>query len=198
MSSEQYSPKGKILILTAPSGAGKTTVVRHLMKYFPQLGFSVSATTRPPRPGEIHGQDYYFLDAEDFTQKIENGDFVEYEEVYPGRFYGTLRSEVERIWSKGQAIVFDIEVKGATNIKRLYPQNSLAVFVSPPTKEVLFERLRNRSTEDEASLQARFDRSAEELSYANSFDRVLVNDLLSDCLAEAEVLTANFLGLPLE
>lgn len=198
MSSDTQVQKGKILILTAPSGAGKTTVVRHLMQHFPQLGFSVSATTRPPRPNEVDGKDYHFLSAEDFTSRIEQGEFVEYEEVYPGRFYGTLRSEVERIWALGQTIVFDIEVKGATNIKKMYPDNSLAIFVSPPSEAVLFERLRNRSTEDEASLKVRFERSAEELSYANSFDRVLFNDDLSVCLAEAEVMTANFLGKPLD
>ncbi|PHI18277.1 guanylate kinase [Lewinellaceae bacterium SD302] len=189
-----HTPTGKILIFTAPSGAGKTTVVRHLLKHFPQLGFSVSATTRPPRPGETDGIDYHFLEPEDFTTRIANGEFVEYEEVYPGRFYGTLYSEVERIWALDKTIVFDIEVKGATNLKKFYPENSLAVFVAPPSKEILFERLRKRSTEDEASLKARFDRSAEELGYANNFDRILVNDVLKTTLDEAEVLTANFLG----
>lgn len=189
-----HTPIGKILIFTAPSGAGKTTVVRHLLRHFPQLGFSVSATTRPPRPGETDGIDYHFLEPEDFAIRIANGEFVEYEEVYPGRFYGTLYSEVERIWALGKTIVFDIEVKGATNLKKFYPENSLAVFVAPPSKEILFERLRNRSTEDEASLKARFDRSAEELSYADDFDRILVNDVLKATLDEAEVLTANFLG----
>lgn len=185
---------GKILIFTAPSGAGKTTVVRHLIQYFPSLGFSVSATTRPPRPGEVDGKDYHFLDPADFAERITNGDFIEWEEVYPGRYYGTLYSEVDRIWSLGKTIVFDIEVKGATNLKKFYPENSLAVFVSPPSEKVLFERLRNRSTEDEASLQVRFARSAEEMSYANNFDRILVNDDLKVCLDEAEILTANFLG----
>lgn len=199
MSSDPTSKKtGKILIFTAPSGAGKTTVVRHLMDFFPQLGFSVSATTRSPRPGEINGKDYHFLSQEDFAQKIEAGAFVEWEEVYPGKFYGTLHSEIERLWAEDKTIVFDIEVKGATNLKKFYPENSLAVFVSPPSKEVLFERLRNRSTEDDASLQARFNRSAEELKYANSFDHILVNDILADTLNEAKVITALFLSGVLE
>lgn len=195
MSSEP-AEAGKILILTAPSGAGKTTVVRHLMRHFPDLSFSVSATTRPPRPGEIDGRDYHFLEPTEFARRIEDGAFVEWEEVYPGRYYGTLRSELERVWAAGKCIVFDVEVKGATNIKKFYPANSLAIFVSPPSQEVLFERLRNRSTEDEASLRARFERSAEELAYADRFDRLLVNDRLEDTLAAAEVMTANFLGRP--
>lgn len=189
---------GKILILTAPSGAGKTTVVRHLMRHFPDLGFSVSATTRPARPGEIDGKDYYFLEPDEFAQRITRGEFVEWEEVYPGRYYGTLRSEIDRLWATGKTIVFDIEVKGATNLKKFYPENSLAIFVSPPSKEVLLERLRNRSTEDEESLKVRFQRSSEELAYTNNFDRVLVNDVLETALNEAEVITANFLGKPLE
>jgi guanylate kinase len=185
---------GKILILTAPSGAGKTTVVRHLMKHFPDLGFSVSATTRPARPSEVDGRDYHFLEADDFAERITRGEFVEWEEVYPGRYYGTLRSEIDRLWADNKTIVFDIEVKGATNIKKLYPKDSLAVFVSPPNKEVLFERLRKRSTEDAESLRVRFERSAEELAYANNFDRLLINDVLETALDEAEVITANFLG----
>jgi guanylate kinase len=184
---------GKLLILTAPSGAGKTTIVRHLLERFADLSFSVSATTRPPRPGEVHGVDYYFLSTEEFLRRVAAGDFVEYEEVYPGRYYGTLREEVERIWAAGKAVAFDIEVKGATNIKRHYPDNSLAVFVAPPSPEVLFQRLRDRSTEDADSLRVRMARAAEELSYGNSFDRVLVNDDLPTCLREAEELTTEFL-----
>lgn len=190
------APTGKILLFTAPSGAGKTTIVRHLLGHFPQLAFSVSATTRPPRPGEINGKDYYFIDPQEFERKIAKGDFVEYEEVYPGRFYGTLHSEIERIWAMNQTIIFDIEVKGATNLKKFYPDHSLAVFVQPPTKEVLFARLRGRSTEDEESLKVRFARAEEELAYANDFDRILVNDQLKQALDEAEVITANLLMKP--
>jgi len=199
MSSDAVASKaGRILILTAPSGAGKTTIVRHLLKHFPQLAFSVSATTRPPRPGEVDGKDYYFLSSAAFQERINSGAFVEWEEVYPGRFYGTLRSEIERLWALGKAIIFDIEVKGATNIKRYYPHGSLAVFVQPPSQEVLLARLRSRSTEDEDSLKVRLARAAEELSYANSFDTILLNDHLGTTLEKAEVLTANFLAKPLE
>ncbi len=187
-------PKGKLLILTAPSGAGKTTIVRHLLGKYGELAFSVSATTRPPRPGEEDGVDYYFLSQEEFARRVKEGAFVEYEEVYPGRFYGTLHSEVHRIWEAGRTVVFDIEVKGATNIKKHYPNDSLAIFVAPPTREVLFQRLRDRSTEDEESLRVRIARAGEELAYANSFDRVLVNDDLPTALAEAELVTRDFLA----
>ncbi len=192
----QHVQQGKILIFTAPSGAGKTTIVRHLLTYFPDLAFSVSATTRKQRPNEVDGKDYYFLSQDDFQQKIAQGDFVEWEEVYPGGFYGTLRSEINRLWALGKTIVFDIEVKGATNLKKFYPEDSLAVFVQPPSEEVLFQRLRGRSTEDAASLAARIKRAGEELRYATSFDRILLNDVLQEALAEAEILTANFLALP--
>ena len=184
---------GKLLILTAPSGAGKTTLVRHLLQHFPQLAFSVSATTRPPRPGEVDGRDYHFLTAEAFARRIAAGAFVEYEEVYPGRFYGTLHSELHRIWAEGRVVVFDIEVKGATRIKRHYPDHTLAIFVAPPSEEILFQRLRDRSTEDADSLRVRIARAGEELSYRNTFDRVLINDDLPTALAEVEALTQAFL-----
>jgi guanylate kinase len=184
---------GKLLILTAPSGAGKTTIVHHLLSVFPELAFSVSATTRPPRPGERDGHDYHFLSEAEFVRRVGRGDFVEYEEVYPGRFYGTLHEEVRRIWALGKTVVFDIEVKGATNIKRHYPTGSLAIFVAPPSPEILFDRLRRRSTEDADSLRVRMERAAEELSYGDRFDRVLVNDKLADCLREAEGITRDFL-----
>ncbi|CAH0999764.1 Guanylate kinase [Neolewinella maritima] len=185
--------RGKLLLFTAPSGAGKTTIVRHLLDKFPQLAFSVSATTRPPRPGEVDGHDYHFLTPTAFARRVAEGAFVEYEEVYPGRFYGTLHSEVHRIWAEGKAVVFDIEVKGATNIKRHYPDDSLAVFVAPPSKEILFQRLRDRSTEDADSLRVRIARAGEELDYRDRFDRVLVNDDLPVALQEAERLVAEFL-----
>ena len=180
---------GKLLLFTAPSGAGKTTLVRHLLKTFPErLHFSVSATTRPPRPGDVHGRDYYFLSPEEFRAGIERGDFVEYEEVYPGRYYGTLHAEVDRQLAAGRTVLFDIEVKGATNIRRRYPDNSYAVFVAPPSPEELFRRLRDRNTEDAESLRVRIARAAEELGYRDRFDRVLVNDDLDAALAEAEAI----------
>lgn len=188
------SPKGKMLIFTAPSGAGKTTVVRHLLQHFGELAFSVSATNRPIRDGEEDGVAYHFLSTQDFMDRVDNGEFIEYEEVYPGRFYGTLHAEVERIWAMDRAIVFDIEVKGATNLKKFYPEESLAIFVNPPNSEVLFQRLRDRNTETEAELAVRIARAAEELTYVNAFDRVLLNDDLPTALAEAEDMVRVFLN----
>jgi len=187
-------PKGKMLIFTAPSGAGKTTIVRHLLSHFGELAFSVSATNRPMRPGEEDGVSYHFLTDEEFEQKVAAGAFIEYEEVYPGRFYGTLHSEVERIWAMDRAIVFDIEVKGATNLKKFYPEESLAIFVNPPNSDVLFQRLRDRNTESEAELEVRIARAAEELTYVDTFDRVLLNDDLQVALTEAEFIVHDFLG----
>jgi guanylate kinase len=188
------SPKGKMLIFTAPSGAGKTTVVRHLLQHFGELAFSVSATNRPIRAGEEDGVAYHFLSTQDFMDRVDNGEFIEYEEVYPDRFYGTLHSEVERIWAMDRAIVFDIEVKGATNLKKFYPEESLAIFINPPNSEVLFQRLRDRNTETEADLAARIVRAEVELTYADSFDRILLNDDLPIALAEAENMVRTFLG----
>ena len=187
---------GKLLLFTAPSGAGKTTIVRHLLAHFGELAFSVSATNRPIREGEEDGVSYYFLSDEEFRAKVDAGEFVEYEEVYPGRFYGTLRSEIERIRSTGRTVVFDIEVKGATNIKRMYPEDSLAVFVQPPSAAVLFQRLRDRNTETEEQLRVRIARAGMELGYADTFDRILVNDDLQVALTEAEFIVRDFLDLP--
>ncbi len=185
----------KMLIFTAPSGAGKTTIVRHLLDTFPELSFSISATTRRQRPHEQDGYDYHFITKEDFLKKIENGDFVEWEEVYENLFYGTLHSEVDRLWADGKHIIFDIEVKGATNIKKAYPEESLVVFIKPPSEEILFSRLRERNTESEDSLVRRIARAAEELAYENTFDYVLLNDDLVTALAEAEQVTRDFLHL---
>ncbi len=186
----------KLVIFTAPSGAGKTTIVRHLLNRFDNLEFSVSATTRPRRPHEQHGRDYYFLSPEEFMQRVEKGDFLEWEEVYPGQYYGTLREEVERLWNEGKDVIFDIDVKGAWKLKQAYPDQSLAVFVMPPSKDVLFQRLRNRHTEDEESLRKRMARAAEELEWAPRFDVVLVNDRLEDALQQAEQLVSEFLQRP--
>lgn len=185
----------KMLIFTAPSGAGKTTIVRHLLSKFPELAFSISATTRKKRPHEQDGHDYYFISPEEFKQKIEEDAFVEWEKFYGDLHYGTLHSEVDRLWKAGKHIIFDIEVKGATNIKKAYPDESLVVFVKPPSEEILFERLRQRNTEDADSLAKRIARAAEELSYVNTFDYVLLNDDLPTALAEAEQLTRSFLGI---
>ncbi|MEM1216527.1 MAG: guanylate kinase [Bacteroidota bacterium] len=185
----------KLLIFTAPSGAGKTTIVRHLLKTFPELDFSISATTRAARPREQHGRDYYFISPQDFAQRIEKEEFIEWEEFYGGLRYGTLRSEVTRLWAAGKAVVFDVEVKGATQLKAAFPAQSLAVFVKPPSPDILFERLRARQTESEDSLRKRIDRAAEELTYEDHFDQVLLNDDLAATLAEAEEIVRTFLDL---
>ena len=188
--------KGKMVIFTAPSGAGKTTIVRHLLKrYKNQLGFSTSATTRDRRDHEVDGKDYYFLSLEKFRQKISDGAFVEYEEVYRDQFYGTLKSEIERIWSLGKHIIFDIEVKGATNIKSIYGDECLAVFIKPPSFSILVERLKNRKSETQSSLSKRISRMKKELSYESSFDEVLVNDLLTVACKEAEIMIESFLNV---
>ncbi len=184
--------EGKIIIFTAPSGSGKTTIVRHLLKKYDFLGFSVSATSRKKREKEIDGKDYYFLKEEKFRKKVEEGAFVEWEEVYQGKYYGTLKSEIERIWSKGKHVVFDIEVKGATNIKKIFPDNSLAIFVRPPSISELRKRLLGRKTESDEMLKRRLARAEEEMTYENTFDKVLINDLLEVALEEAEQITESF------
>lgn len=184
----------KLIILTAPSGAGKTTIVRHLLDSVGNLSFSISATTRPRRAYEQDGRDYYFLPVEVFKHHIEAGDFVEWQEVYPGKFYGTLRTEVERLWNEGKDILFDIDVYGALNLQKSFPERSLSIFVKPPSPEALLERLRKRNTETEQTLLERFKKAQEELSFENKFDRVLVNDVLNVALAEAEKIVRAFLS----
>jgi len=187
--------KGRLILITAPSGAGKTTIVRHLLSKYDELDFSVSATTREKRPKEIDGKDYYFLSHEDFKAKIAADEFVEWEEVYANQFYGTLKSEVERIWKLGKHIIFDIEVNGARNIQKTYPKDTLSIFIQPPSEEELLNRLKNRKTEDEASLKKRMARSVKELTFANYFDLILVNDNLEVALAEAENIIESYLNL---
>lgn len=184
-----------MLIFTAPSGAGKTTIVRHLLDKFPQLAFSVSATTRSKRDHEVHGHDYYFLTAENFRKKIEHKAFAEWEEVYDNCFYGTLNSEIERLWAAGLHIVFDIDVKGAVNLKESYPEEAFAIFVKPPSPEVLFARLRNRKTETEESLRKRIARATEELTYEDRFDYVLLNDELETAFSQAEHIVKKVLDI---
>ena len=184
----------KILVFTAPSGAGKTTLVRHLLDRLPdQLAFSVSATTRAPRPTERDGVDYHFLSPKEFRRRVDAGEFLEFEEVYDDQYYGTLHAEVERVWAEGKCVLFDVEVKGASAIKRAYPTESRVVFVAPPSDEVLFERLRGRGTESAASLRKRIARAAEELNYRNRFDLVLVNDDLNEAKHQAERIAADWL-----
>lgn len=187
--------KGKMFVFTAPSGAGKTTIVRHLLKHYNFLDFSVSATTRTKRENEVDGIDYYFLSPEEFRVKVKNDDFVEWEEVYDDQFYGTLKSEVERVWEKKKHVVFDIDVRGATNIKQLYCDDCMATFIKPPSVETLIERLKNRNTESEASLGKRIARVKREMRYEGDFDKILVNDLLQVALKEAEFIVEDFLSL---
>jgi len=183
----------KLLVFTAPSGAGKTTIVRHLLQKYEQLAFSVSATTRPRRPDEQDGVHYYFMTPDEFKVLIEEDGFVEWEEVYEDKFYGTLKSEVERLWQADKCIVFDIDVEGAMNIQEMYPSRALTIFVKPPSFQTLVERLGNRQTEDPESFKTRIQKAKEELLMENKFNRVLVNDVLDSTLQEAERMVEAFL-----
>lgn len=185
--------KGKLVILAGPSGSGKTTIVRHLLGVYPRLAFSISACSRAKREGETDGEDYYFLSVEQFRQKIDNGDFLEWEEVYPGSYYGTLRTEVERLWKAGRDVIFDIDVKGAMNLKKHYPECSLAVFIQPPSLEALEERLKKRKTETPEFFEQRIKKAAEELSYSNQFDKIIQNNDLPTAYTEAQKLVGEFL-----
>ena len=180
--------KGKCIIFSAPSGAGKTTIVRHLLEQGLPIEFSVSACSREPRGHEKDGVDYYFLGIEGFKQKIAEGAFAEWEEVYPGRYYGTLRSEVERLWAEGKVVAFDIDVVGGRNLKQQFGDRALALFVAPPSLEVLGQRLRGRGTETEDQITQRLAKAEWELAQAPDFDRVVVNDDLDR--AESEALAA--------
>jgi guanylate kinase len=185
---------GKLIIIAAPSGAGKTTVVKHILQQFPQLSFSVSATTRAMRQGETDGRDYYFLSEQEFKNRIANDEFVEWEMVYVGKYYGTLKSELQRVWNNNQHIIFDVDVEGGLHIKNKYPNNSLSVFINPPSLEVLKTRLTDRNTESAESLNERISKAEHELSFASQFDIVLTNDDLQQTLAKAEQLINDFLG----
>lgn len=183
----------KLIAVTAPSGAGKTTIVRHLLSTYEHLDFSVSATTREMRKHEVNAKDYYFIGVEKFKHKIEEGAFIEWEEVYENQFYGTLKSEVDRLWKLDKDIIFDIDVKGAVNIKEIYPE-SLCIFIKPPSLEILENRLKARKTETPKSLKKRIARVKKEMTYQNKFDVVLVNDVLEVALKEAEVIIENFVN----
>lgn len=190
---EELPFQGKLIIFTAPSGAGKTTIVRHLLKHFDELDFSVSATNRNRRHHEKEGRDYYFLSTEEFKEKIDNEEFLEWEEVYENQFYGTLKSEIRRLWEKEKHIIFDIDVRGAKSIKRVYKDQALAVFIKPPSPEILFERLKNRKTETAKSLKKRITRAKKELKYEDKFDMVLINDELDRAFANAIEIVENFI-----
>ncbi len=191
----EQSYSDKLLVFTAPSGAGKTTIVRHLLNRFPnQLAFSISATTREKRDYEEDGLHYYFISEAEFREKMSNDDFVEYEEVYPGTFYGTLKSEITRIWSENKAVLFDIDVKGAEHVKAIYGDKAYTIFVMPPSLEVLTQRLIDRGTESEESLKTRVAKFKREMNEADQFDAILLNDDLENALLLAENLTTDFLN----
>jgi guanylate kinase len=183
----------KVIIFSAPSGSGKTTVVNHLLKTMPKLGFSVSATTRKPRANETHGKEYYFLEEQDFQEKVARGEFLEHEEVYTGIHYGTLKSEVSRLWAEGKTVVFDVDVVGGMNIKKEYGNAALSVFLRPPSIEVLMERLRKRSTEVEHQLNMRIAKAQEELQYEDKYDVKIINDKLDETLKQAENIVQDFI-----
>ena len=186
------SHKGKLFIFSAPSGAGKTTIVRALLDKLDLLEFSISATSRPKRKGEKNGVDYYFVSPEEFRQKIQNDEFVEWEEVYSGSYYGTLKSEMERIWSQGKHVVFDVDVAGGLNLKKQFGTKSLAIFVMPPSLEELEKRLIGRNTETQESINKRLQKAEFEIGFAKDFDVILVNNVLENAIEEARELVEAF------
>ena len=186
---------GKAIIFSAPSGAGKTTIVKSLLANKLPLSFSISACSRQKRENEINGKDYHFLSIEDFKQKINEQAFIEWEEVYENNYYGTLKSEIERIWNDKKHVVFDVDVVGGLNLKKHFGNNALAIFIQPPSMDVLIERLRNRATESEASLNKRIDKAKHEMTYSPSFDSIIINDQLEKTIEVAEKKVKDFLNL---
>ena len=185
---------GKLIIFSAPSGSGKTTIVKELLKMFPQFEFSISATSRQPRGTEQNGVDYFFLSQEEFRQKVAADEFVEWEEVYNGTCYGTLKSEMQRIWQKGNVIIFDVDVMGGINLKRIFGQSACSVFIMPPSVEVLRERLIGRGTDSMETIEKRVAKADFELSKSGEFDHVVVNDVLEDAIAKTRDIISNFLA----
>jgi len=191
---QYYTKQGKhkLVVFSAPSGSGKTTVVRHLLDVIPDLEFSISATTRPMRAGEKHGHDYYFYTNEEFQAAIEKNAFIEYEEVYKGVNYGTLKTEVHRLWEEGKTVIFDLDVEGGLTIKKYYGEQALALFLRPPSVDILIGRLRSRNTENEEQLTMRIAKVHSELKFEQLFDKVIVNDVLSDTFVNAESIVTSF------
>ena len=184
----------KAVIFSAPSGSGKSTIVSHILKLHPELKFSVSAASRAPRGDEKNGVAYWFISADEFRKRIADNEFVEYAEVYPGSFYGTLKSEVERIWDNGDAIIFDVDVKGGVNLKKYFGDRALSVFIQAPSVEVLRQRLVSRATDSPEAIERRVAKAAEEMTYADKFDHIIVNDDLQKAYADAERLVSDFLS----
>lgn len=185
--------QGKLIIFSAPSGSGKTTIVRQMLARFPELAFSVSACTREQREGEVHGKDYYFLTPDNFIKRIENDEFVEWEMVYEGKYYGTLRSEIERIWAEGKHVIFDVDVVGGLNLKERFGAQALGIFVMVPSVEVLEERLRGRGSETDETLLTRLGKAINELNYALDFDIIIRNEDLETAVKDAETAIRTFL-----
>ena len=185
---------GKCIIFSAPSGAGKTTLVHKLLESFEQYAFSISACSREPRENEIDGVDYYFIGLENFKQKISENAFVEWEEVYKDNFYGTLKSELIRIWSMGKTVVFDVDVVGGLNLKKVFKNNALAIFVNPPSMEILEERLRGRKTESEEEIQMRISKALDEMERAAEFDVIIENNFLEQAVEEVKAVAAEFVN----
>jgi guanylate kinase len=183
----------KIIIITAPSGAGKTSITHYLMNKFPQLSFSISAATRQARSEEKNGKDYYFMSMDDFKQKIQHNEFVEWEMVYEGKYYGTLKSELQRIWKESKIPVLDIDVQGAIHVQQQYPESSLTLFIEPPSVPELKKRLQSRGTESEESLAARVNKASYELSFKDQFDKVILNDDLQKACDKAELIVNTFI-----
>lgn len=184
----------KLIIIAAPSGAGKTSVTKHLLKAFPsQLVFSISCATRPPRNHEKHGVDYYFISADEFKRRIDQKEFAEWEMVYEGKYYGTLKRELERIWKQGKAPLLDVDVQGGINIQQQYPEQSLSLFIEPPSMEELEKRLKKRGTETPDSLKARIEKASFEMTFKDRFDHIIVNDELERTCKDAEAIVRNFL-----
>lgn len=184
---------GKILIFSAPSGSGKSTLVNHLLSLGFPIDFSISATSRAPRGEEQHGKEYYFLSVDDFRNRVANDEFVEYEEVYEGCFYGTLKSELQRVWNEGKCIVFDVDVVGGVNIKKMFGDKAMSIFVQPPSVEALRSRLVGRGTDSAEKIEQRLAKAEYELGFASQFDRVIVNDNLDTAKAEVEAVVRDFL-----
>lgn len=185
---------GKLIIFSAPSGSGKTTIVKEIMKQFPNLKFSISATTRPMRKGEKNGVDYHFLSPKEFREKIRKQEFAEWEEVYNNRFYGTLKSEIERIWQQGNHVVFDVDVKGGLNLKKLYGAKALSIFVKAPSIRELEKRLKARATDSQEDIKSRIEKAEYEMSFAHQFDEIVVNDDLQEAVKKNRELIADFLN----
>lgn len=195
MANKETKKQGKLIVFSAPSGSGKTTIVRHLLGIEDlNLEFSISATSREKRGTEVHAKDYYFLSLKEFKNKIKNDEFLEWEEVYRDNFYGTLKTEVERIWAMGKHVIFDIDVSGGLRIKRKFPEETLAIFVKPPSIDELKIRLKKRKTESDDKINMRVSKASAELATAPLFDVIVVNENLEKALTEVEGLVSNFLN----